>query len=409
MRAPPFALGNPRLDPVWGRRVGLDKTWERPRVNEADKENRGAPGNQRMKIIIRSVIGTAVGAVLLYAVFRDTDWATVGHAVTSMSLPWFVASQVTGWASYFSRAERWRSILKATIHVPYRAVFSATQVGQLLNLAPIPRIGELVRIVLLSRLTPVSFSRSFSTATLDRVTDMLALLLLMLVSLLAFPTNQDVTVPAEYLGTAEGLTIPLTAVQAGAGMLGLLVSAGLLGLILLYVRRRWVVALLHRIIHPFSEKLAVFACQLFDEFGEGLHVFRSRRDLAATFFWATVTWALMVLCVESTILAFHLPHPWYASCLMTALVATFLMVPVAPGFVGQFHLAIMAAIVLTSPGTPPSEAKAVAIVSHISAIYPTILLGVWALGREHLRLGELLQVLQRKPGADSSADNEPQP
>lgn len=352
---------------------------------------------------VRVVLGTTVGVVLLYVVFRGTDWGTAGRAVANMSLPWFLAAQVAGWASYFTRAQRWRSIVNATCRVPYRPVCSATQVGQLFNLTPIPRIGELIRVFVLARLTPVSFSRAFSTATLDRVTDFLALLALILLSLLAFPTHRDIVVPGEYLGVQGSLTIPLLAVRTGALMLGAVVGVGLLGLIMLYARRRWLVGLIHRILHPFSARLAGLACRLFDEFGEGLHVFRSARDLAATLFWAAVTWTLTVLTVECVLLAFHLPHPWYASSLMTALVATLLMVNVAPGFVGQFHLAIIGAIVLTSPETPPAEAKAVAIVTHLCAIYPTVILGVWALSREHLRLGELMGILQRRPVADQPA------
>jgi uncharacterized membrane protein YbhN (UPF0104 family) len=375
-------------------------------VNAAAKEAPAPSHRGSGKNVLRVVLGTLVGGALLYVVFRDTDWSTVGHAVANMSLPWFFAAQVVGWASYFTRAQRWRSIVNASCRVPYRPVWSATQVGQLFNLTPIPRIGELVRVFVLSRLTPVSFSRSFSTATLDRVTDFLALLALILLSLLAFPTHQDITVPGEYLGVQGDLTIPLLAVRTGAVMLGSMVGVGLIGLIVLYARRRWLVGLLHQIVHPFSPSLAQVACRFFDEFGEGLHVFRSARDLAATLFWAAVTWVLMVLTVEFVLLAFHLPHPWYASSLMTALVATLLMVNVAPGFVGQFHLAIIAAIVLTSPETSPAEAKAVAIVAHLCALYPTIILGVWALSREHLRLGELLRILQRKPVADQSSDGE---
>ncbi|MFP4501104.1 MAG: lysylphosphatidylglycerol synthase transmembrane domain-containing protein [Candidatus Hydrogenedentota bacterium] len=359
--------------------------------NVAATETPPPPPRRWWRGAVRVVVGVVVAAVLLWFLFRGTDWAELWRALANISWPWFLLAQVAGWATYFTRAARWHRVALAVRPVAFRPVFSATQVGQLVNLAVIPRLGELLRAVMLTRISPLRFGEVLSTAALDRVTDMLALLLFLLMSLAVFPLDTEITLPGAILDRDAPLVIPTASLEPAILLLGAVVLGGLLTLVLLYVRRDWMLAVLRWGLRPFPARFSHQVIEFFAHFADGMHVFRSWRGLAMTLYWALMTWGFTLLTVDLVFRAFELNHPWYAAIVATTLLSVFLMVNVTPGFVGQFHLAVIAGVLLTTPGTPPVKAKAVAIVSHVCALYPTVILGVWALMRERIGLGQLLR------------------
>lgn len=344
-----------------------------------------------VRMAARLIAGAGVSAALLWFLFGGADWAALGRAMAGLSWPWMIAAQFFGWATYFTRAARWRSIARAAHPVRYRAAFSAAQIGGLVNLAVVPRLGEFVRALVLARLSGISFSKSLSTAALDRVTDLLALLVLLFVSAAAFPVDRDIVIPAEILRTAAPVVVSTGLLRPAVLLLGGLLLAVLAVLVLLYARRGWVLAAMRFLLQPFPPALAEKLCRLFDEFADGMHVLRSWRGLAAAIGWSFATWGLSLLTVDAVLRAFVDAPPWYASVVLLTMTAVFLLVNVAPGLVGQFHLGVIAGMLFAVPGAGLAEARAVALVSHFCALYPTVILGVYCLLLERVGLAELLR------------------
>jgi uncharacterized protein (TIRG00374 family) len=339
----------------------------------------------------RIATGAAVSAGLLWLLFGGADWAALWRALAGLSWPWMIAAQFFGWATYFTRAARWRSIACAAHPVRYRAAFSAAQIGGLVNLAVIPRLGEFVRALVLARLSGITFSKSFSTAALDRVTDLIALLVLLLVSAAAFPVDRDIVIPAEILRTGAPVVVSTGLLRPTVLLLGGLVGAALAVLVLLYARRGWVLAAMRFLLHPFPPALADRLCHGFGEFADGMHVLRSWRGLVVALLWSLATWGLSLLTVDAVLRAFVEAPPWYASVVLLTMTAVFLLVNVAPGLVGQFHLGVIAGMLFAVPGASLAETRAVALVSHFCALYPTVILGVYCLLLERVGLAELLR------------------
>ncbi len=84
----------------------------------------------------------------------------------------------------YSRTIRWRIILK-TLHydAKFYNLFGAVNVAYLANLG-LPRIGEFVRAVLLSKYEKLPFDKVFGTVVVDRIADMISFLLLILLAVL---------------------------------------------------------------------------------------------------------------------------------------------------------------------------------------------------------------------------------
>ncbi|MGI9044835.1 MAG: lysylphosphatidylglycerol synthase transmembrane domain-containing protein, partial [Gemmatimonadaceae bacterium] len=148
-----------------------------------------------MKLGLRGIIGIALSAVLLWWTLRDVSLAVV----------WTELRRSNGWlffwATLFStiifplRARRWQTILEPVApNQPFGALWKATAVGMMANNVLPARAGEIVRAYALTHQTKVPLSTSIASLAVDRLFDMLVLLLLAVVAFLdpAFPRSAQI-------------------------------------------------------------------------------------------------------------------------------------------------------------------------------------------------------------------------
>lgn len=87
--------------------------------------------------------------------------------------------------------------------------------------------------------------------------------------------------------------------------------------------------------------------------------------------------------------AFHIDAPWYTAVVMEALLAVFIAVPGAPGFVGQFHVPIVITLVMILPGINIDQAKAFAIINHLAQLPPLIISAWYFMWKDGFKLTSL--------------------
>lgn len=75
---------------------------------------------------------------------------------------------------------------------------------------------------------------------------------------------------------------------------------------------------------------------------------------------------------------------------MLAILGVFTSVTVTPGMVGQYHVPVVASLLMMAPGMDVNEAKAFALVAHLVAFVPPVLLGVAAILNEKLQIRDLV-------------------
>lgn len=341
-----------------------------------------------------------MAAGLLWLLFRGTDWEAFFAALSGVGWGWLLMAQVFAWSSNFTRVRRWSYVVRAVQPASFRQLLSATQIGFLVNFTVPARLGELVRAWLLSRFTGQGLPRSVSMVALDRVFDVIGLLAIMVGAALAFDRDRDVEIAAGAFGNPAPFVVSSAVVRpAATTVLGVLIVAAL-GLVVLHRRQSLVLRLTRAAFGWLSTGLAERLAGILNGFADGLHVFRSGRDLARAVSWSLATWGGGVLSLATIMLAFGLPSPWAASLLAVTLIAVSISVPLAPAAVGQYHLPVVAAVLLSYPGLEPARAKAVAVVAHLSAMVPIAGLGLYCLKRESLGL---LRVIRRGRGAGQDA------
>lgn len=342
-----------------------------------------------MKKYLLATIGLIIGATLVWVLFRKTDWDEVLASIRGISVGWLVLAHVPLLLTFPCRVQRWSYIVRAAHAVSFRKLFSATQIGFLANFVLLGRAGEAIRALVLTRLTDFKFSKSLAFVALDRVSDLFGLITVIGVSILAFRPTDGVSIPAETFGTAKPHTFTAQEYQLGALGAGVFLFAVLSTFVLLYVRRAFVLKMARVILGVASPKIAEYVAGMLDNFADGLHVFRSPGDMFKAIVFSLMTWGLGMVSMVCLLEAFHIDYPWYTPFVIQAILAVFIAAPNTPGFVGQFHVPIVLALVMTIPSMDTDTAKAYAIVFHLMQLPPIGILGVYCLMREQMGLLQL--------------------
>jgi uncharacterized membrane protein YbhN (UPF0104 family) len=348
-------------------------------------------GSRRTRTALHGVLGLFVAAGLLGFLFRGTDWSELGHALRGVQPGWLAVAQLLIWAGLLMRVQRWTYVVRAVHPAPYRSLLSATQIGLLVNLTVPARLGEVVRAWVLSRLVGLPVPRSLAMVAMDRVTDVIGILSVLLVAGIALARDANVVFPAGTLGNTEPFTVSGALVRSVGQMLAVVVCGVWIVLILLYVRRGTVLRLVRGGLGALSPAVAAKAAALLESFADGLHVFRSGGDLARAVLWSLASWSMDVAAVAALLTAFDVAFPWYAPFVILSFVAVAILVPVTPGLVGQFHVPAVAGMLLAIPELAPTRAKAVAIADHLSTLIPIAALGLYCLFRERLGLADVMR------------------
>lgn len=342
-----------------------------------------------MKRALQVIVGVLVAALLMWLLLRGVSFQDLRGSLGKMHWGWFFLAQVPIWASFFLRIQRWTYVVRAVHPATFRAMFSSTQLAFLVNFTIGMRLGELVRPLVLSRLTRMTFAKAMAVNTLDRVNDLIGLIVVMLIGVVAFRPDHDIVLPKGTFGLAEPLTISKSIVVTGGEGSALFLAVVLGSLVLIYLNQKLMLRIANALVGLVSKKLAAIVCHLIEQFADGLHIFRNLADLAKSIAFNLLTWAGFVLAYALFFNAFGIEAPWYTAFIVQILLAFFVSAPGVPGMVGQFHMPIVVGMLMTVPNVAPSDCIALAIVAHLSNMVPIAALGVYALSLEGMSLTEL--------------------
>ena len=299
-------------------------------------------------------LGVAVSAVFVWLALRNVDFDQAWRALREASywplLPALVALAVGN----VIRAVRWQALFEQERRPPLEPVAHAMLIGLLFNSILPARAGEAARVVALWREARVSRVESLATAIAERVYDVLALLVLLFVAVPFLPS-------VSWLGTA--------AVAAAVLVAGIAATV----VVLLRYRERPVAWALQRVV---GEERARHQA---DSLVRGLSSFRHPGTAVRAFVLTVASWLVFALSSYLLLLGFDFGVGFGAGLLTTIATALVLVIPAAPGGVGQFETA--AIVALSAFGVDRSHALSYGIVLHLVNLVPLVLAGYVALQR----------------------------
>lgn len=310
------------------------------------------------------IVGAIVSALLLWLATRNVEWRTFVASIRRVHLPMLGLGAATGFGAFAAMALRWRTVLGRRCPVAIDQVFHFTMIGFLAGLVIPQRLGDLVKIVLLARKTGYSRTMVFGSVVIERLSDVVILLLL------AGVFAATMNLPA---GVGIGLAV-LAAATIG------------LGLILLFDASRWR-ALETRVVRMLPEKIGRRVDGMAERFSAGTDVLRDRKQAIKAFGFATLVWSLAGLSMVAYVKAFDLQVPWYAGLFVLVLTNFAGILPSSPGGIGVYHYFVVLGI--TTWTHDRAGALSVAVVSHAMSVLVVVLAGSWSLTQQRLSFGRI--------------------
>ncbi len=318
-----------------------------------------------------------LAAVILWWFGRKLDWLEVRHSV-SRANPYLLGLAILAISlAYVFRAVRWGALLAPLCHASLRNLWVATTVG-FGAVFLFGRAGEVVRPVVLPMRDPnVRPSAAFVTIMVERIYDMIAVVLLFAVNLLWFrpPANASVE-----FGRVRLAGIILLGV-AFAGVFGLTQfrkkSRGAIG----WVRN----ALEGRRFIPARASKAILS--ILEQLASALRVLVDARELAVTVGWTAMVWLVIALAQLLVFRAFGLQFGITQTVFVLGWSLVGSMVPTPGGAAGAFHAATAAGLIML--GVQRETAAAIAIVLHVVDFGPALVFGIYYIIRGDINLSRL--------------------
>jgi len=327
-------------------------------------------------------IGLIIIAFSLYYAFKGVKLEELTGALMSVHYIYLIPAICIVLLSYLFRAMRWRYLIRPVKDIKTSTLFSPLIVGYMANMLP-ARAGEFIRAYLLSKRERISFSSSFATIFIERLFDLIVLLLLIVWVLIFMP---EALVPQNQ--GAEYQIIEKVKIFGGISFL--LCIFILFFSAFLQFRNDWAMKIVGIFTKPLPDKWKDKIVGLVNSFTEGLNIIRDRKGFLATVFLSFLVWATFTVFYYPLYWAFGIEAdlPAVASIMVLCLtVAIFITLVPTPGFLGSYHLGCVVAL-HGIYGIPKAVALSYGIVAWLLAMGLTVLIGVLFALKEHVSFGE---------------------
>ena len=324
-------------------------------------------------------IGLAV--LFLYLAFRGVDFSKVMTHVSEASLFWVIIFAVTVLLGHFIRAVRWKIILHSVKpDAKMKNLFGALMIGYGVNCVT-PKLGEVTRAIMVGRYEKLSKSSMFGTVIVERVIDIIALGLSVLVSAFLWSSSLYDTFP--WLDSTLYLTAALMIVILLIIFLSVRLKERFYGIIL---------KLVGKISQKFSDRLAY----IFEMLIQGFTSLKGTKNYILT---VLVTIVLLSVYALGSYLGFYMlgmqsmKHVTYSMAWILMSISAIGVVIPTPGATGSYHALAISTLVLLF-GFGETISAAYAFLTHIISYFLfiiTALIMFFLLNKQHASLLNLFK------------------
>ena len=317
--------------------------------------------------------GLLISAIFLFLAFRKVDFVEMVRALETANYWYLIPGTVFMFLSLWFRAYRWGIFFRPLKPMRMKNLFSALMVGYMANVIFPFKLGEFLRAYSIGKVENFSKVASFATIVVERILDVITLLI--------------------FLGIAL-IFQPFPAYVKTSGLIIFAVSgAAILFLALLVIKTEATLRFYRKFAGLLSQRLAAKGEEILEALLQGLLVLKSPRYYFITAVTSVLIWVFYVLIVHFVILAFGFHEtfhvPFLASVTVLVMTGISVTVPSSPGYVGTYHFMVMQGLAIY--GVPSSDALSFAVVLHIYNMLPTTLLGLYYFTKQHLTLRNALE------------------
>jgi len=334
------------------------------------------------------LIGVATSVLMMWWALRDTNVDQIMDALKKANY-WLSIPLLLCYTAFFVlKAVRWRLIIKPMKVTDTKTLVAPMMLGFFGNNILPAHLGDFIRMYLGARALGLRSAQILGTLVLERVFDVLAIVLLFEIALIfggfALPAVSSVHVIIEIAGIVLLLLLL-------SYVLWTPVFLKVVGGVLFFVPRHWREAVLHQ--------MALSAT--------GLATIRSPRLLVPIVLNSIVQWAIAGLAIYISLQAVGLDLPLTAGILVLTATVFAVMLPAAPGFFGAIQLAFI--LTLKPYGVSEDMAFAASVYYHVLTYSAVTLFGFYLikhLGYTLSRLQDDTESSMQAAAQSKSSNNE---
>jgi uncharacterized protein (TIRG00374 family) len=324
------------------------------------------------------LLGVAVSGLCLGGMFLLIKPSEIAQAIQQTDGRYLWGTAVYLLIYLYLRAVRWRFLLGNRI--PQATLFHMQNIGQMLTQMLPFRLGDVARAVLVGQQPGLSVPQGVTTMVVERLLDMLLMVLLLPLALLQIDTLPN------WLRQA--------ALVSGVA------TVGLIGFMVLVANKRpFAHAFLTWLGRKWSRLQAPTLHRQLDNLLDGLHAFTQWRTALTLGALSLLTWLPVVLAYNATLQAVHLPPSLLNATFIMIVGAFAVAAPSSPGQIGVFHMGIIAA--MTALGQPAEAAASLAVLYHALNFLLMVLAGIVGLNSIQVSFHGLTHALGLPWGASS--------
>lgn len=279
-----------------------------------------------MKKYALNIFGIAISITLLWWIFRGYNFSELLRVLSAADRAFLLLGSLMILPSFIVRGFRWQFLFPHQAKPHWGALFSAMMIGYLANNVMPARAGEFVRAYVLGKKEHISKSMVFATVLVERLTDLLVTLLLLVLVVWFLPFPSWLT--------------------KGGILLGFIGGAAFTCLIALTIFGERLIAWGKTTFDFLPAKLINLTESVAVDVINGAAILHRAKNLFPFLVCTIVIWSIEALIVWSIAHGFGMPLTIHGALFVMLMIGIGSIVPSSPGNVGTFEFFASSALAL---------------------------------------------------------------
>lgn len=320
---------------------------------------------------LKIILGLLVSIGFLFLAFRQLDFQQMKLAFSQAKYWLLIPSLIIIFTSHWLRSIRWKFLMNPIKEIPVGNLFSALLIGYAANMILPAHLGEFVRAYVLGKKREVPVSSALATIVVERIIDILSIVLILAVTLVIYP-------------------FPGWVKKSGYIMFGFAIGL----FIFLILMKRYTEAtmkFIHAVLKPFPQSIKQTAEHLSRSFLDGLKPMKSKFDYGIIFVLSILIWLCYWGVLYINFYTFNLATDYQlgvtAGLVMLVITTISVVVPSSPGYVGTYHWLCQVSLELFH--VPRAVGLTYAIVVHAINFFPVFFVGFILAWKEGIKLSKV--------------------
>jgi len=319
-------------------------------------------------------VGIAISIVLLWWTLHDVDFVQVWSIMRGARPGPVLLGVGLATLPFALRIFRWQLLLRRGdgAALPAVPLWHAIAIGFMANNTLPLRMGEVIRAVAATRLTGARLPAALASLAVERLMDVLVVVLLLGVGLLFAGLPPGTTIAGVHMA-------PLLATLAAIALVGLAAAS------LVVAFPKSAESLIRRLV-PWP-RLAERLAGLVEGLTQGMAALQSPAKVAAVIGWSLLIWLCNAASFYVMFGAFGIDVDFAGALVLQGAIMFVIAVPSSPGYFGAFEVPVVAVLALFL--VPKSAAVSYAFTYHVTTFVPITLLGLFSVARTGFGLREV--------------------